>query len=489
MAKLYGKGTIKELVPGKKYRIDFSAGRDPKSGRVYLANERVPDNAYAIDDDGKGVCPRVTYGKATEDQKRLYGRWKTPVKYLKKIEVVKGTRRQAELRTEEIRRELMGGKAPDADTVAFSDWCEKYLTMRENMGKLRRKTLRGDRTNSRRLVAFFGSMQVVDITPVTVDDFTQSLISAGVGKTTVRQCFGLLRRILEYAVAARIIFVNPCQYATQPANPRVKRRALSRDEVNRLVSVLVEGKPDSRRIGVLLGVATGARLGEVLGLTWGRVMLDGKRPHISIVYQLNDAGELAALKTDDDDNPIGHVVPLDTLTVKTLRAWRRLQKRELAALGMAQGDDTPVVTDGAGGFFNHANYQRWWRAFMVEQGFGQMRSEDGRRVVTLRIGDDPAPYDGCIIEWRDKGGWHCDAQGRRYSRSYPRPKIKKHYEGLHFHEMRHTFFTQSLASGVALTAAQHLGGWTTTAVLTNTYLHETPEDVWLVGGFLDRISA
>ena len=40
MAKLYGKGTIVELIAGKKYKITFSYGKDPDTGAYRRHVER-----------------------------------------------------------------------------------------------------------------------------------------------------------------------------------------------------------------------------------------------------------------------------------------------------------------------------------------------------------------------------------------------------------------------------------------------------------------
>ena len=94
-----------------------------------------------------------------------------------------------------------------------------------------------------------------------------------------------------------------------------------------------------------------------------------------------------------------------------------------------------------------------------------------------------------IIEWRDAEGWHCDENGRRYSRTYKRPVIKRHYEGLNYHELRHTHFTMRLASGMDIPTAQALGGWSTPAMLMNVYAHPVNENIWNAAGFMDKLSA
>ena len=114
-------------------------------------------------------------------------------------------------------------------------------------------------------------------------------------------------------------------------------------------------------------------------------------------------------------------------------------------------------------------------------------SDDGKRIVELTIGDDPTPYSDCIIEWRDERGWNCNETGKRYSRTHKRPKVKKHYRGLVFHELRHSHFTRRLANGMDIPIAQAHGGWIKPTMLLNTYSHPVPENVWASAGFMDDL--
>ena len=440
MAKLYGKGTNKKIVKGKNYRLDLSAGKDPITG-----------------------------------------------KYRRHQETFLGTKRQAELRIEEIRRELESGKRPDADKVTFADWCEQYLAMREGMGKYRPSTLKGDRSRSKHLINGFGAALVVDITPSMINDLYVRLRANGVGETCILQAHKLLKRVLAYAVDNDIITRNPCDKVSTPKKPKPQRNALTANEAQRLGDICASGTPSANKVCVFLGLSLGARLGEVLGLTWAHVALDGSRPYVHIVQQFTAQGETAPLKTDKDDNPVGRVVPLDASTVALLTAWKAVQREQLNRLGIEAGTSTPIVTNGLGAFTDHANFQRWWRDFSVTNGFGKLVTPDGKAIKELVIGEDAALYPDCVILWRDSDGWPCDENGKRYSRSYKRPAIKQHYEGLHFHELRHTHFTMRLAAGMDIPTAQALGGWSTPTVLMTVYAHPTPENVWAAAGFMDSL--
>lgn len=442
MARLYGKGTITELVKGKKYYLELSGGKDPITG-----------------------------------------------KYRRHRETFLGTKRQAELRIESIRRELESGKRIDADRITFAAWCEEYLSNREKMGKCRPATLKRDRGLSKHLLHGFGDTLVVDITPSMVNGLYASLRENGVGDTTVRQCHRLLKAILKNAVNNDIIMRNPVERADTPKNPKPMRQSLGIEDANRLGMICASGTPTANKTAVYLGLSLGARIGEVLGIEWQHVELRGDRPFVHICQQYTEERETAPLKTDKDENPVGRIVPIDAPTVAVLKAWKSVQRKQLNELGIDQGGNTPVITNQLGTFTSHTRFQRWWRSFCIENGYGRLVAEDGREIVTLTIGDDAELYDDCVIEWKDAQGWPCDSNGKRFSRSYPKPKIKAKYDGLHFHALRHTHFSMRMASGMDIPTAQALGGWSTPSMLLNVYAHPVAENVWASAGFMDKLAS
>jgi integrase len=309
----------------------------------------------------------------------------------------------------------------------------------------------------------------------------------GIGDTALFESHRLLKRVLKNAVADDIITKNPVDRVEPPKTPAPERHALETDDMKRMTAIVTTGKPSAYKTAVCLGLSLGARLGEVLGLTWGHVSLNENRPFAYIVQQHTRYNERTALKTDKDNRPIGRVVPLDATTVQALLAWKVEQCLLLNKLGIEQGTDTPIVTNAYGDWVGHPKFSKWFRDFCVENGFGYWETDEGKRIVELSVGDDTAPYSDCVIEWRDAQGWHCDGSGRRFSRTYKRPKVKRHYRGLVFHELRHSHFTRRLANGMDIPTAQALGGWSKPTMLLNTYTHPVPENVWAAAGFMDDL--
>jgi len=488
MATLYGKGHIREIEKGKKYHIELSTGLDPETGE---------------------------YGRARE--------------------TFLGTRRQAELRIEqirakaELRRELYKLGVTDSDLmrhgldleaamldgmsarqvrdrldgldaevqaarlqgVLFADVCERYLSGREQLGKRRKNTYRIDRCLSKHLLKQLGNTPVVSIDPEAARAAVYGMQADGVGANTICKAFKLLQRIMRYAVKENVcdLATNPIEYVEAPEMPAPKRYRLDAADAMRLGSVLTEGTPTANRTAAYFALHTGARLGETLGLEWQHVYTDGPRPYAYLVQQLLADGTTGPLKTDKNGDSFGRVAPLDASTVAALNAWRKEQQAQLEALGIKQDGATPVFTSGAGSWLNHSNYERWWRGFCVDNGFGRWVDDDGRPIIALTVGTDAGQYGGCRIEWRDVDGWPCDEDGKRYSRTYKRPARKRKYDGLRFHSLRHSFFTEFIHSGHGKTDALYLGGWNSTQMLDTCYVHPTPETVWNSVGFMDNLDA
>lgn len=407
-------------------------------------------------------------------------------KYRRKREMFHGTKKQAERRLNEMRFELESNMAVDADKRRFPEYCNEYLTNRENGETQRPATYKVDRTCEKHLVKWLGDIRLVDITPSTVDALYGSMHQAGVGETTVLQCHKLLRRVLQYAVLNNVIPSNPCALVKPPKRPTPQRESLSHEEAARLAGAASSEPITAMKIGVYIALSTGCRLGECLGLEWQHIHLDGERPFIFFVQQYTQQCKLAPLKTDENDNPKGRVYPIDQSTVDLLKAWKAHQAKLLEELG-GQNEKTAVVSNETGGHKDPARYGQWFRSFCVEYGFGKYVADDGKEIIELAVGDNVPASDEVIVQWRDADGWPCDELGKRYSRSYPRPKINKHYKGLRFHELRHTHYTLRLANGMDLPTAMALGGWQDERVLLKTYAHPVSENVWASVGFMDDL--
>ncbi len=111
-------------------------------------------------------------------------------------------------------------------------------------------------------------------------------------------------------------------------------------------------------------------------------------------------------------------ISLDLATARRLARWKGEQSRYLEMLGIEQTDETPVCCSNVGGWCDLHNFESWWRRFRNENGF----------------------------------------------------------EGLKFHELRHTQATQLLANGVDVKTVQTRMGHSNASLTLNWYAHAIPEN-------------
>ena len=87
------------------------------------------------------------------------------------------------------------------------------------------------------------------------------------GNSSVRECLSMLRRICKYAVHLRLIRPMELEVALPKAVDKTPV-PLSLAKQQRLYQYVQEN-PTARKIGLLLGLELGLRIGEICGLQWG----------------------------------------------------------------------------------------------------------------------------------------------------------------------------------------------------------------------------
>ena len=87
------------------------------------------------------------------------------------------------------------------------------------------------------------------------------------GNSSARECLSMLRRICKYAAHLRLIRPMELEVALPKAIDKISV-PLSPAEQQRLYQYVQEN-PTPRKIGLLLGLELGLRIGEICGLQWG----------------------------------------------------------------------------------------------------------------------------------------------------------------------------------------------------------------------------
>lgn len=173
----------------------------------------------------------------------------------------------------------------------------------------------------------------------------------------------ILNSCLSRAVELELISRNPCQVLRRRL-PRIEHSERSILNPAQCVELMAAVRHTPMAAPVVLGLALGARRGEISALTWSRIGDDG-------VVTLSEAlREISAADIRRGSTKTGRArrVKLPAYAIEELRAWKIDQAQQLLRLGVRQGPNTPVCTDPAGRLMTPT------------------RISDGFRAVNRRLG-------------------------------------------------------------------------------------------------------
>lgn len=242
-------------------------------------------------------------------------------------------------------------RAPDRITLG------DYLTERwlpTKRAQLRRSTFDSYTRNVKNhVVPRIGGIPLQKLTPEDLDEFYAGLLAdgklngkqGGLSVKTVRYIHTIIRKALSDAQRKGSVQRNVADLADAPKLSSAPRRPMKVWTAEQLRE-FIEGIADNRLYpAIYLSSSTGMRRGEVLGIRWEDIDLDGLRLSVrhsvlNVAYEI----EISEVKTSSSRR----TVDLDPRTVAVLKAWRKTQLQERVALGLRPKDDSLVFADPDG---------------------------------------------------------------------------------------------------------------------------------------------
>ena len=204
----------------------------------------------------------------------------------------------------------------------------------------------------RHLGADVGDMRIQRLTPLVVEELLNKL-RGGRRKRMAQAAAGVLKRVCEYAMRLRILFVSPFQ-SSIPSAPRKPIQPFTVEETQRILDAA-----RSNRLGgvIYLAFLCGMRQGEIYGLQWQDVDFDAGE--IRIRRQLVEASGKVRIKDPKTKNSV-RTLAMGELVATVLR------ERQTAALTEKRAKATDCVFPGArGAWMRRSNFgHRVWQPLL-----------------------------------------------------------------------------------------------------------------------------
>jgi len=289
------------------------------------------------------------------------------------------TRPEAVAALDELRGDRRAGL--DRTRTTLGDYLERWVDSARN---IRPATRAGYLTVvTHHLVPTIGSVRLNDLRPVHVEEMLATL-ERRMSPKYLRNVHAVLRRALGQAVRSRLIPVNYAgrEYVDAPRVTVEEPDALSGPEVTALLEAV---RGDRLEALFITALGTGLRQGELLGLAWQDLDLDGER--LSVRFELariDGVYRRVEPKTDRSRRS----VPLSPAVVAALRAHRQ----STIDAGFVPTATGPVFTNRSGGPLNgswltHHHYAALERAGIRRLPFKNLRTTFASRLYEAGVSD------------------------------------------------------------------------------------------------------
>lgn len=221
--------------------------------------------------------------------------------------------------------------------IKFKDLMEQFLTLHAEV-YLKPSTKRGynDHYNLH-LKDFFGSIKLVDITPVVLNKFMQDKQEEGLSHKTINHLLTTIGTAFNWAINNNYMMYNPITRVKKLKVDKVEMSFLSEKEIKIVLKTAQKEYPDFYPL-LLTAVYTGMRRGELLGLTWE--CIDFKESIIKVKKSLYK-GVLSEPKTKNSIRAIQ--VPKKLVNV--LKKYKKIAKENDLNLVFTQDNGKSIDAD------------------------------------------------------------------------------------------------------------------------------------------------
>ena len=238
------------------------------------------------------------------------------------------TREEAASRLQELQQQARSGLPITPARLTTGDYLAQWLQQVEP--SLRASTWRRYRSIVEGLlVPTVGKVKLAQLSPADVGRMLSAVTASGRSAQTAAHARSVLRNALADGERLGLVARNVAAIADPPHLPAPEPTVLSPEQARRVVAAMGEGQLGRL---VLVALHSGLRLGELLGLRWEDVALDGARPELRVTQTVQwRPGEYVAVEPKSRRSH--RAVPLTREAVRALTQERQAHWEARLAAG------------------------------------------------------------------------------------------------------------------------------------------------------------
>lgn len=269
-----------------------------------------------------------------------------------------------------------------------------------------------------------GDIEMHLLEPKDIDRMLLSM--KDLSSSSKSKALSIINRICKYAVENRYANTNPCTNKSAGSTQTKNIEALTTEQQQ----ILIDAVKDTRAyLFCMLGLYAGMRRGEILGLAWEDVHLDGEYDYIDVTHAVHFEG--------------GDGIRSETLKTDAARRKIPIPSILSAALKNAERNGDFVITSASGEVCSRSSFRKLWE------------------IVTNRCREEGEPVYKTMVQ----------SNGHPYTVPIPRTitfDVRPHI-------LRHTYISElcahSAETGIDLKTIQYLAGHSDPTITMRIYAH------------------
>ncbi|MFP7295816.1 tyrosine-type recombinase/integrase [Neobacillus niacini] len=223
------------------------------------------------------------------------------------------------------------------------------------------------------IIPFLGGLSLQNIKTIHIQNLVNDLVEKGYASDSVRKIHAVIRNTLEYASEdLKLIPINPAKKIVLPKKKSSTEITVWNED--QLKAFLGVAKHERTYNIFVLAIFTGMRQGELLGLSWKDVDLDGRTLKVTQTLK-GDAKEI--MKGAKSKTSI-RTIPLNEFSINALKEQKRLQEKEKNEIGIAYNQENLVFCSEVGTPIHRSNLRRVYNRLIKEANVPKIRFHDLR---------------------------------------------------------------------------------------------------------------
>lgn len=335
---------------------------------------------------------RGTIQKINETTYRLYvsGGFDYKGKRIRYSKTYHGTKSQAERELVLFEAECIRGNINKPERITLEEFAKTVLDMKE--ANLKPSTFRMYRlTIEQHINGSIGTRALSSIKTIHVQSWITDIYNSGLSAKTCKNVFSVLSVIMDTAVKWDMISANPCTKVELPKVKKHEAESFTSEEADMLVRTCLNADKSEFcvSVGILVGLLTGLRRSEVLGLDYSDIDFEKKTLTVNKNRMVVTGKGLIEVSPKTESSKRTIAVP--EVLLDHIRRWKIYQSEQALLLGEEYTRSDVLITGYYGRPIHPSTFDKHYKDFLHEHGLRFLSFHKLRHTHASMLGSVATP--------------------------------------------------------------------------------------------------